>query len=211
MSLRSLYLPIIAAIIAGCSGNLDTTQVESVKPDENTLAEVNTTDAQEPLQRTHLRQVPESISKALQVEKVKYDEKRRVRAEEHTRWLKENLKKQNDRAQSREEAQAAIEKLRLELGRLEEKFRGYDFTFRPHLLDKMDVKFEPAQSLYSFDLPMDAGKLTLKIPKNWYMGKVVKGNPQGPYGTAFTPAGDCLLYTSPSPRDQRGSRMPSSA
>ena len=23
--------------------------------------------------------------------------------------------------------------------------------------------------------------------------------------------GDCLLYTSPSPRDQRGSRMPSSA
>ena len=24
-------------------------------------------------------------------------------------------------------------------------------------------------------------------------------------------AGDCLLYTSPSPRDQRGSRMPSSA
>ena len=25
------------------------------------------------------------------------------------------------------------------------------------------------------------------------------------------PKGDCLLYTSPSPRDQRGSRMPSSA
>ena len=25
------------------------------------------------------------------------------------------------------------------------------------------------------------------------------------------PTGDCLLYTSPSPRDQRGSRMPSSA
>ena len=30
-----------------------------------------------------------------------------------------------------------------------------------------------------------------------------------PYLTADTP--DCLLYTSPSPRDQRGSRMPSSA
>ena len=27
----------------------------------------------------------------------------------------------------------------------------------------------------------------------------------------FTPGKDCLLYTSPSPRDQRGSRMPSSA
>ena len=27
----------------------------------------------------------------------------------------------------------------------------------------------------------------------------------------FGPTKDCLLYTSPSPRDQRGSRMPSSA
>ena len=27
----------------------------------------------------------------------------------------------------------------------------------------------------------------------------------------FTDDADCLLYTSPSPRDQRGSRMPSSA
>ena len=27
----------------------------------------------------------------------------------------------------------------------------------------------------------------------------------------FNPLNDCLLYTSPSPRDQRGSRMPSSA
>ena len=35
------------------------------------------------------------------------------------------------------------------------------------------------------------------------------------FGTATREAGDlsagCLLYTSPSPRDQRGSRMPSSA
>ena len=30
-------------------------------------------------------------------------------------------------------------------------------------------------------------------------------------GQAWTDAGTCLLYTSPSPRDQRGSRMPSSA
>ena len=29
--------------------------------------------------------------------------------------------------------------------------------------------------------------------------------------TIFSPASGCLLYTSPSPRDQRGSRMPSSA
>ena len=32
----------------------------------------------------------------------------------------------------------------------------------------------------------------------------------GLYGVSIKPK-DCLLYTSPSPRDQRGSRMPSSA
>ena len=31
------------------------------------------------------------------------------------------------------------------------------------------------------------------------------------YTVSFTLLRDCLLYTSPSPRDQRGSRMPSSA
>ena len=31
------------------------------------------------------------------------------------------------------------------------------------------------------------------------------------YRLYFTQANTCLLYTSPSPRDQRGSRMPSSA
>ena len=33
----------------------------------------------------------------------------------------------------------------------------------------------------------------------------------GGHPDAVTPHMDCLLYTSPSPRDQRGSRMPSSA
>ena len=33
----------------------------------------------------------------------------------------------------------------------------------------------------------------------------------GPKGSGKTHLSTCLLYTSPSPRDQRGSRMPSSA
>ena len=33
----------------------------------------------------------------------------------------------------------------------------------------------------------------------------------GPSGWVMETTYDCLLYTSPSPRDQRGSRMPSSA
>ena len=36
-------------------------------------------------------------------------------------------------------------------------------------------------------------------------------NERGPDGLKDDLARDCLLYTSPSPRDQRGSRMPSSA
>jgi len=34
---------------------------------------------------------------------------------------------------------------------------------------------------------------------------------RGAAGAATKASDDCLLYTSPSPRDQRGSRMPSSA
>ena len=34
---------------------------------------------------------------------------------------------------------------------------------------------------------------------------------KGPYLTTVREFSNCLLYTSPSPRDQRGSRMPSSA
>ena len=39
----------------------------------------------------------------------------------------------------------------------------------------------------------------------------ISGTQNGVYFGNATPAGGCLLYTSPSPRDQRGSRMPSSA
>ena len=36
-------------------------------------------------------------------------------------------------------------------------------------------------------------------------------DPPGSVEVDPVPVSDCLLYTSPSPRDQRGSRMPSSA
>ena len=52
------------------------------------------------------------------------------------------------------------------------------------------------------------------------VGEYQKGHPKGALNVPFQRAGRfdlkdnpdfCLLYTSPSPRDQRGSRMPSSA
>ena len=45
-----------------------------------------------------------------------------------------------------------------------------------------------------------------ETPAGWVPGAVLDGG-----GTGAARFGYCLLYTSPSPRDQRGSRMPSSA
>ena len=38
-----------------------------------------------------------------------------------------------------------------------------------------------------------------------------RGEPARDMGEKYPDGNSCLLYTSPSPRDQRGSRMPSSA
>ena len=57
-------------------------------------------------------------------------------------------------------------------------------------------------------------KITLPmIVAGWIWSSIHYGNTgQGWYiGLMWSLAGTCLLYTSPSPRDQRGSRMPSSA
>ena len=52
------------------------------------------------------------------------------------------------------------------------------------------------------------------IPISWMVMtsfKNVNSAISYPPEVLFEPSLDCLLYTSPSPRDQRGSRMPSSA
>ena len=52
------------------------------------------------------------------------------------------------------------------------------------------------------------------VDEHWDEGKdLLKHLPkkEGQGDTFFPELKDCLLYTSPSPRDQRGSRMPSSA
>ena len=50
-----------------------------------------------------------------------------------------------------------------------------------------------------------------KIPELARNAGRAKGEFQRGLQEGMSIAGDCLLYTSPSPRDQRGSRMPSSA
>ena len=55
--------------------------------------------------------------------------------------------------------------------------------------------------------PADLVKPPVVVPRDDSHDKFVTTLKQAGYGVIHT----CLLYTSPSPRDQRGSRMPSSA
>ena len=68
-----------------------------------------------------------------------------------------------------------------------------------------------ARCVYSDTLPLaNIGKLRIERASH------VEPNDKGEWVADLSPVsgptlGPCLLYTSPSPRDQRGSRMPSSA
>ena len=68
---------------------------------------------------------------------------------------------------------------------------------------------------YEHPMPPAEGSVAFAAG-NWPSadGEVNLGQAEGvaiPYFTQFDLGTPCLLYTSPSPRDQRGSRMPSSA
>ena len=86
------------------------------------------------------------------------------------------------------------------------------------------------KTLYAIKLAKPSAAFTIEATKGWQADDVksvrLLGSDStvdwsvGPDGLSLTPPGDpgksqhawsCLLYTSPSPRDQRGSRMPSSA
>ena len=67
---------------------------------------------------------------------------------------------------------------------------------------------DPAQASVDLDLELDAN-----VEEVWAALTTAEGLAPwfGEGSTLEAEPGGCLLYTSPSPRDQRGSRMPSSA
>ena len=81
---------------------------------------------------------------------------------------------------------------------------GYEGASLPDLLDGMGLT---RGSLYKAFT--DKKTLFLKVLDH-YENEAVKAAVDL-LTDATIPNGTCLLYTSPSPRDQRGSRMPSSA
>ena len=64
--------------------------------------------------------------------------------------------------------------------------------------------------LADLDTPLSAYRKLASGPYTYLFESVQGGERWGRYSIIGLPA-TCLLYTSPSPRDQRGSRMPSSA
>ena len=61
------------------------------------------------------------------------------------------------------------------------------------------------------NLVSNVGNFNLEIAKQTATGTSFAARSIIDYNRSNSPANTCLLYTSPSPRDQRGSRMPSSA
>ena len=78
------------------------------------------------------------------------------------------------------------------------------FTFFVAFLGNSSNNVDPADPTKFEAFPGNSTNNVDKKPDLAFLAKP-------PQEKVSKPAGDCLLYTSPSPRDQRGSRMPSSA
>ena len=88
-----------------------------------------------------------------------------------------------------------------------------------HILDKKNpLKFTNTSFYHSPFLPkkhnhvefvFDNLKVIYNDPRRFGFFEIIKNHQD--LEKRFKSMGPCLLYTSPSPRDQRGSRMPSSA
>ena len=83
---------------------------------------------------------------------------------------------------------------------------GRDIIRKPIVSEKSYVLIE--ENVYTFEVHPEATKPQIREAVEQIFGvRVTKVNTLNRKGKRKS----CLLYTSPSPRDQRGSRMPSSA
>ena len=82
-------------------------------------------------------------------------------------------------------------------------------THSEEYLDKLDSLTLSKREIRDIGFPIR--KDLIERGKYISMGTFQCAEYAAQYGVSMNVAGGCLLYTSPSPRDQRGSRMPSSA
>ena len=111
----------------------------------------------------------------------------------------------------------------------EEVLTAYTEAGRNEILRKYaNFSFKEALEQVKMELSTEKefeNRLALFAAKSWILRKKIYVTLHDPYISALSEVentdifdglddeeyNDCLLYTSPSPRDQRGSRMPSSA
>ena len=94
---------------------------------------------------------------------------------------------------------ANLEKVRADISQIEKALELYKFN---------ELTYPTTdQGIQSLVVPPS----DLKRPSLYPEGGYIKSFPQDPWGREYLYLYPCLLYTSPSPRDTRRSRMPSSA
>ena len=84
------------------------------------------------------------------------------------------------------------------------------------MTDVVEIKVQNEVAILRFNRADALNTLTVELAKAIVANLIELDGRDDVLGIVLTGAGDrafcaCLLYTSPSPRDQRGSRMPSSA
>ena len=87
------------------------------------------------------------------------------------------------------------------------------YFFEPRLISKIVIFFTCIVLLILTigSTPLSAKDLPVKIPHLTAVMPICDGNADGVGTGTMVEYSNCLLYTSPSPRDKRQSRMPSSA
>ena len=83
-----------------------------------------------------------------------------------------------------------------------------------HVWSMKDVDYYNDKDIYTYMAENKIDKtamIAISEKENAEMKKVVQAEPDKFFGLGYVNVNDCLLYTSPSPRDLSTSRMPSSA
>ena len=85
------------------------------------------------------------------------------------------------------------------------KLKSYDFNLVDKSAEKIVKTVKTTGAIVTGPIPLPTKKKIFTVLKSPHVNKKSREQFQ------LSSYKSCLLYTSPSPRDQRGSRMPSSA
>ena len=91
------------------------------------------------------------------------------------------------------------------------KLKSYDFNLVDKSAEKIVKTVKTTGAIVTGPIPLPTKKKIFTVLKSPHVNKKSREQFQLSSYKRLLDIYSCLLYTSPSPRDQRGSRMPSSA